>query len=62
MRETFHAAPAVILSHAERLTLLVHSTPVYAQCVKLIPRDTEDNAMTTPEDARRILANYTDGR
>jgi hypothetical protein len=31
-----------------------------AQCVKLIARDIEDNAMMTPEDARRIVANYTD--
>jgi hypothetical protein len=27
---------------------------------RLTARDIEDNAMTTPEDARRIVANYTD--
>jgi hypothetical protein len=50
----------VIFSHAERLASLVEGTPAYAQCVKLIARDIEDYAMTTPENARRIMANYTD--
>jgi hydrogenase maturation factor len=31
-----------------------------AQCVKLIARDIEHNAMMTPENARRIVANFTD--
>jgi hypothetical protein len=60
MRENLHAAsPAVILSHAERLASLVDGTLAYAQWVKLIgiARDIEDNAMTRPEDARRIVTN-----
>jgi hypothetical protein len=50
----------VILSHAESLAWLVDGTPAHAQCVKLIARDIEDKAMTTPEDAQRIVASYTD--
>jgi hypothetical protein len=61
MREYLYAtSPAVILAHAKRLASLVEGTPTYAPCVKLIARDLEDNAMMTPEDARRILASYTD--
>jgi hypothetical protein len=40
----------VILLRTERLASLVDGTPAYAQCVKLIARDIEDNAMMTPED------------
>jgi hypothetical protein len=29
-------------------------------CVRLIAREIKEYAMTTPEDARRIVANYTD--
>jgi hypothetical protein len=56
----YAASPAVLLLHAERLASLVEGTPAYTQCVELIARDIEDNAMPTPEDARRIMANYTD--
>jgi hypothetical protein len=39
---------------------LVDGTPVYARSASSSLREAADNAMTTPEDARRIVVNYTD--